>query len=82
MLLVAHGSSSYGVIRAFADGCETAPAWDKTRMSPMGALTMMEQTAGGGWRVLGSVCPRQADDGVWECCWRPEVASGADPAQM
>ena len=90
MLLVAHGCSSHGVIRALADG--GVPTWLNERdCAPMGSMTVLEevqvprpagQSSGGSWRVVGSMCPKRAPDGVWECCWRAETARGADPTKL
>jgi broad specificity phosphatase PhoE len=84
MLLVTHGCPSFGLVRAFVDGTTTPPVYDSSKIPEMGSVTVLEQGAGGpsDWRVVGSLCPRLAHDGVWECCWRAQAAGGADASKL
>lgn len=89
MLLVAHGASSWGVTQSFLAGADgPVPSWDKNLCWPMTSCVVLEEDPGhpeagaGGWRVVGHALPVLADDGQYECRWRPGQPKGADPTQL
>ena len=89
ILLVTHGCAAHGIIQACLHPGQV-PTWDKSFCPPMGAMTVLETSDGGGsWSIVGTVCPvlrsrgsATGDDDAWECRWSAGIVGGADPAGL